>query len=77
MAAGCGIAEFVMLLVGAAMFSWNLPPGMPIAMGIMVPFIAGGGQVHCIDFKRDIIETRRDGRRASFGDKVANSRQDL
>lgn len=43
MAAGCGIAEFVMLLVGASIFSWNLPPGMPLAMGIVAPFIAGGG----------------------------------
>ncbi|MDY2629149.1 MAG: 5-bromo-4-chloroindolyl phosphate hydrolysis family protein [Lachnospiraceae bacterium] len=52
MAAGCGIAEFVMLLVGAAMFSWNLPPGMPIAMGIMVPFIAGGGFLACCGQKK-------------------------
>lgn len=42
-AVGCGIAEFVMLLVGATVFSGNLPFGMPLAMGIMVPFIVGGG----------------------------------
>lgn len=43
MAAGCGIAEFVMLLVGTTIFSGQFPVGMPLAMGIMVPFIVGGG----------------------------------
>lgn len=42
-AAGCSIAEFVMLLVAAAVFSGNVPFGMPLAMGILVPFIVGGG----------------------------------
>lgn len=40
---GCGIAEFVMILVGITIFYGDFPVGMPLAMGIVLPFLIGGG----------------------------------
>lgn len=42
LALGCGIAEFVMLLVGITIFGGDFPIGMPLAMGIVLPFLIGG-----------------------------------
>ena len=39
---GCGIAEFVMLLVGITIFNGDFPVGVPLAMGIVLPFLLSG-----------------------------------
>ena len=76
-AAGCGIAEFVMLLVGATIFSGNLPFGMPLAMGIMVPFIIGGGLL-AGSGRRKLGLIRRYKKYVAFlGDKEYCELQDL
>lgn len=77
MAAGCGIAEFVMLLVSAAVFSGRLPFGMPLAMGIMVPFIIGGGLLAGCGRKKLGLIKRYKKYVAFLGDKEYCELQDL
>lgn len=42
-ALGCGIAEFVLLLVGFTIFSGDFPMGVLFSMGILLPFLIAGG----------------------------------